>query len=124
MNRGVALAALAGLSLGMVAHTQQTSGAAQPEVLYGTTYYNEYMPTDRLDQNVVMMKVSLLDTNAREMSPILLVLNSLWWILRRILISVYWCVDTIFAFTSPVDGNLCAHNSCSKLFVILPNIDP
>jgi beta-galactosidase len=42
----------------MVAHAQQTTNSAQPEVLYGTAYYNEYMPTDRLDKDVALMKAA------------------------------------------------------------------
>ena len=59
--RGIAGSALAVLLI-LAGHTcgwAQTSsvpGASQPTVLYGVAYYHEYMPYERLDKDVVMMK--------------------------------------------------------------------
>ena len=33
-------------------------GASQPTILYGAAYYHEYMPSDRLDKDVAMMKAA------------------------------------------------------------------
>ena len=33
-------------------------GASQPTILYGAAYYHEYMPYDRLDKDVAMMKAA------------------------------------------------------------------
>ncbi|HEX8958107.1 MAG TPA: beta-galactosidase [Burkholderiaceae bacterium] len=41
------------------AASRQTPGAPEfPTVLYGTAYYHEYMPADRLDKDVAMMKAA------------------------------------------------------------------
>src|SRR5215471_3456347 len=49
------LLVLAGYTCGR-AQTSSVSGASQPTVLYGVAYYHEYMPYERLDKDVAMMK--------------------------------------------------------------------
>jgi beta-galactosidase len=51
----VVLSALA-CSRPVTAQTSVAPGTAQPTVLYGVAYYHEYMPYDRLDTDVAMMK--------------------------------------------------------------------
>jgi beta-galactosidase len=59
--RGVAgsalavLLVLAGYTCGR-AQTSSVAGASQPTVLYGVAYYHEYMPYERLNKDVAMMK--------------------------------------------------------------------
>jgi beta-galactosidase len=49
------LLVLAGYTCGR-AQTSSVPGASQPTVLYGVAYYHEYMPYERLDKDVAMMK--------------------------------------------------------------------
>jgi len=49
------LLVLAGYTCGR-AQTSSVLGASQPTVLYGVAYYHEYMPYERLDKDVAMMK--------------------------------------------------------------------
>jgi len=57
---GVAALAVFHLSLGISAAQAQTADSsatpALPNVLYGAAYYHEYMPYDRLDKDVALMK--------------------------------------------------------------------
>ena len=59
----VAVAAMAAIHFSANAQTPLAApGTAQPTILYGAAYYNEYMPADlqpgRLDKDVALMKAS------------------------------------------------------------------
>jgi beta-galactosidase len=56
----LAWGAAAGAQQGAPATTAATAGTGLefPTVLYGTAYYHEYMPYERLDQDVAMMKAA------------------------------------------------------------------
>jgi beta-galactosidase len=55
-----ALAAAALIAGSGMGHGQQTASSVPelPEILYGAAYYHEYEPTERLDQDVAMMKAA------------------------------------------------------------------
>jgi len=61
MSRAAMVCVLVASALGFAARAQEPQGVRQPEVLYGTAYYNEYMPTDRLAEDVAMMKAAHLN---------------------------------------------------------------
>jgi beta-galactosidase len=46
------------LSVALAAAAQAAPPPAFPTILYGAAYYHEYMPTERLDQDVAMMKAA------------------------------------------------------------------
>jgi beta-galactosidase len=52
-------ALLVGASLALPVRAEDAvPGASQPTILYGAAYYHEYMPYDRLDKDVAMMKAA------------------------------------------------------------------
>ncbi|TCK73772.1 beta-galactosidase [Acidipila rosea] len=62
MNRtqkfGITFSAIILTLLGSSANGQATQAPNMPTVLYGTAYYNEYMPYERLDKDVALMKAA------------------------------------------------------------------
>ncbi len=58
ITKKLVVAGLMALSLAPAAAQQAGKTPAQDKLLYGVAYYDEYMPYDRLDQDVAMMKAA------------------------------------------------------------------